>query len=418
MRNSFFTALVIVGLVVLAKLLGYEGNHLPLAMGITTLGLFGSGEFETDEAPKNWREAILYLFPNGDAPLTALLSMAGSEGTDSSTFNWWEKGLISFSTTLTADNADVNAVSIEVADSSMFGDAQQLFNPRTNEVMLVNGDPANATHVTVVRGSAGSTKVALLTGDVLFVIGTVYAEGTGSGKAIYTGPGKQYNYTQIFKRSVEITESANKETTRTGNKYEDMKEETLRQYSTDTEMAYLFGKRHEDTGANGKPRRWSGGLDTHFIATNRFDAVGTMTKTLWNNWMEQLFAYGSEERLLLAGRSFIRYIHEMIQANTQYQIANETVYGVKLQRIITPYGDLLLKRHPLFSGSNYLRGYGIALDVPNIKERTFREMTFKENVQDNDADEKKDMFIGEHGLEVNHEKTHAVFENILDYNNI
>jgi len=35
-------------------------------------GLRGSGNFAADERPKNWREAVLHLFPNGNVPLTAL----------------------------------------------------------------------------------------------------------------------------------------------------------------------------------------------------------------------------------------------------------------------------------------------------------------------------------------------------------
>lgn len=52
------------------------------------LGLRGSGDFTADERPKNWREMILHLFPNGSAPLTAVMSMAKSEGTDDPEYNW------------------------------------------------------------------------------------------------------------------------------------------------------------------------------------------------------------------------------------------------------------------------------------------------------------------------------------------
>lgn len=51
------------------------------------LGLRGTGDFSTDERPKNWRETLLYLFPNGDAPLTALLAKMKSEATDDPEFN-------------------------------------------------------------------------------------------------------------------------------------------------------------------------------------------------------------------------------------------------------------------------------------------------------------------------------------------
>lgn len=391
-------------------------HHVPILAGVTTLGLFGTGNFETGEVPEDWRTTILYLFPNGDAPLTALLSMMDRPGTKSSHFNWWEKGLQSKTTTLTGAQTNV-ATNLVVADSTGFTKDQQLYNARTGEVMVITADPADATHVVVARGAAGSTNAAINDQDIIFVIGTVYSEGTGVGNAPYVGPGRRYNYTQIFKSPVEITGSAEQEDSRTGNKYLDMKEEALRSHSVDMEMAFLFGRRYEDTGANGKPRRFTGGLDTQFITTNRFDAAGTMTKTLFNNWMEQWFAYGSDERLLLSGRRVIRMIHEMVQANTSYQIANEKVYGVRLERVTTPWGDLLLKRHPLFNSNTFLQQYAIGLDLQNIHERPFRDTEFKENAQLPDADEKKDFFISETGIEVQQEKTHAVFKNINAYTN-
>ena len=54
-------------------------------------GLRGTGDWGTDERPKNFREYILWRDPNGMAPLTALLSKMGSETTDDPEFSWWEE---------------------------------------------------------------------------------------------------------------------------------------------------------------------------------------------------------------------------------------------------------------------------------------------------------------------------------------
>ena len=44
------------------------------------LGMRGSGDFTVSgQRPKNWREMILYLYPNGDAPLTAILAKMASD---------------------------------------------------------------------------------------------------------------------------------------------------------------------------------------------------------------------------------------------------------------------------------------------------------------------------------------------------
>ena len=47
------------------------------------LGMRGTGDWtDSDMRPKNWRQGILYLYPNGDAPLTAILAMANEQKVD------------------------------------------------------------------------------------------------------------------------------------------------------------------------------------------------------------------------------------------------------------------------------------------------------------------------------------------------
>jgi len=49
------------------------------------LGMRGDGDWVADQRPLNWRQQILYLYPNGMAPLTAILSMMDSESVDDPT---------------------------------------------------------------------------------------------------------------------------------------------------------------------------------------------------------------------------------------------------------------------------------------------------------------------------------------------
>lgn len=51
-------------------------------------GLRGTGDWGTDERPKNFREYILWRRPNGMAPLTALLSKMKSEKSNDPEFAW------------------------------------------------------------------------------------------------------------------------------------------------------------------------------------------------------------------------------------------------------------------------------------------------------------------------------------------
>ena len=57
------------------------------------LGMRGTGDWVTSQRPKGWREAILYEYPNGMAPLTAILAKLKSERVDDPEFYWWTKTL-------------------------------------------------------------------------------------------------------------------------------------------------------------------------------------------------------------------------------------------------------------------------------------------------------------------------------------
>ena len=46
-----------------------------------------------DERPRNFREAILWLDPNGMTPITALSAKMKKETTDDPEINWWEEVL-------------------------------------------------------------------------------------------------------------------------------------------------------------------------------------------------------------------------------------------------------------------------------------------------------------------------------------
>ena len=53
------------------------------------LGMRGTGDWsDSDTRPKDWRQTILRLYPNGDAPLTAIMSMMKSEKATDPEFYW------------------------------------------------------------------------------------------------------------------------------------------------------------------------------------------------------------------------------------------------------------------------------------------------------------------------------------------
>ncbi|KKL03954.1 hypothetical protein LCGC14_2620940, partial [marine sediment metagenome] len=58
------------------------------------LGMRGTGDWtDSDMRPKNWRQGVLWQYPNGDAPLTAMLSMMSEKKVDDAQYYWWTQGI-------------------------------------------------------------------------------------------------------------------------------------------------------------------------------------------------------------------------------------------------------------------------------------------------------------------------------------
>ena len=176
-------------------------------------GLRGTGDWGTDERPKNFREFILFRNPNGSAPLFALSARIATDSVDDPEFSWWDEpndliriqfnaAFNNSATALTVDSADPsasapglaygNATHLKPGDLLMLEDATeaQVF---THEVMQVVS-VASATAFTVTRGVSGSTAVSIADNDFALKIGSAYAEGTNSPDATSRNPIKYSNF--------------------------------------------------------------------------------------------------------------------------------------------------------------------------------------------------------------------------------
>jgi hypothetical protein len=67
----------------------------------------GNGDWVDDQRPKNWREKVLFLYPNGDAPLTAIMSKMKEESTTDPEYSWWTKSLASQAATVVSVYKDI-----------------------------------------------------------------------------------------------------------------------------------------------------------------------------------------------------------------------------------------------------------------------------------------------------------------------
>ena len=389
-------------------------------------GLRGTGDWATDERPKNFRETILWRQPNGQAPITGLLSKMSEEKVDDPEFNWWEEELVAVrlilngampTTTTTVVVVSANALMLVPGDVLLLENAAADLAASPFEIVRVNG-VASDTTFDVIRAQAGTSAAALINGAGLTRIGTVFGEGTTSPNVSNRNPTKLTNYCQIFKTAYEITRTAAKTRTRTGDPVKNDKKRKMFDHSVNMEFAFLFSKPFElpTGGSNGKPLRFTGGI-RHFITTNRTVFTTTPTETTFLNAISPVFDFdggGGNERILFAGNVALTSLNKLAKAGMQVRTDDVVrLYGMDLQRWIIPQGSFLMRSHPLMNTHARYTNSIFVMDPTAMKYRYVDDTTFQDNIQANDQDGKKGQWLGECGLEFRHERTMAYLGNFV-----
>lgn len=380
------------------------------------LGMRGTDSWAVDQRPKSWREGILYLYPNGSAPLTAIMSMLKSEKVTDPEFYWWTKTLPTQRATITGvyTNAALNAaytsggtagdtlyIKMSEADAYQFRPGHQVLlrdashydvdvNARVTTVTK-NGASSYLT-VKILEDDDNGLSTDLSDADVCIIIGNINEEGAVMPSAISYDPSKLYNYTQIFRTSLSITRTARKTRLRTGDAYREMKREALELHSIEMEKAYIFGVKSENTGDGGYPIRTMDGIIPIIKANaasnvNNFALNASYSGKAWmddgggEDWLdaylEQLFRYGSTERLCICGSGTIAAVNKLARAGSHMQLTPMSkAYGIQVIEWITPFGTVYFKSHPLFSQETTLRNSGLFIDTGKLKYRYIDDTDF------------------------------------------
>ena len=380
------------------------------------LGMRGTGDWVADQRPLNWRQQILKLYPNGQAPLTAILSMMGSKKVDDPQFHWWtqEQTAVGGAVAGAYLLPDLSSpyVSGGVAGDTIYLQITTVLGNRIREghqilmrdasdytvdvVGKVTGVTRGTTNsvlaVKLLEADDNSTTHDLSDCDVFKIIGNINPEGGEMPDAIALNPTKVYNYTQIFRTPLSITRTARKTTLRTGDDYQKMKAEALEMHSWEMELAFLWGIRTENTGDNGKPERTTMGV-TNFIrqyaaancddySLNAGTAYSgnpwTTAGELWlNNYLEQIFRYGAEEKLCLCGSGALLGLNRLAAAGADINLSpGAKSYGLQIREWLTPFGSIYLKTHPLFSYDATTRNMMVILEPKELEYKFIDDTSF------------------------------------------
>jgi hypothetical protein len=378
------------------------------------VGMRGSGSWDSDSRPKNYRELILRLFPHDKAPLMALMSKLKNESVNDPEFKVFTKGLptqVAVVSVAGYDNTS-NPVAIPIDGTNpqtFFKPGHVVLNLTSGEVMWVT-DASVANQVTVYRPH---TKVAGLDNDLLLIIGSAHEEGADTPGQITYDPAVVTNYTQIFRNSVAMTRTAKATRLRTGDQWKEAQKECLLLHNIEMEKAFFFGEAKEVLTGD-QPKRTTKGI-YKFITSNVLDYSAGLDIDTWENDLEDIFRYGSNQKLLICGARVINAMNKLARVNSQVTLVPESkTYGMRIWSYVTPFGEIMMKIHPLFSENAVLNTWGFILDLEHLVYRYLEgsDTKYLKARQGAGVDGIKDEYLTEAGLECRFEEVHAVIKGL------
>jgi hypothetical protein len=394
---------------------------LEIHMSVSIQGIRGTGQFNEQFRPRNYRELFTLLEPNGNAPLNALLAMTSAESTDDPEYRNFRDELPDRRMVAAAGATNVaTTITLTASDNNRYAIAgATVCNVRTGEVMQVTADTTGTT-LTVTRG-VGGTGIAVNANDGLAIIGYAAQEGGNSPTAVSFDAELFFNYTQIFKTAFSVTNTQKATKLRTGDKLEEAQTKALKLHMSDIERAMFFGRKAEVNGTSAQPTRYTGGLlnelantiDIGVINAGINATAGTLTENEFDRQLiSQIFAYGSTQKIAFCGATTAANLQRIAKARWQpTEIAN--TYGVNLTGYKTFAGDLMVHLHPQFRQLTEMANAMVIVDFPYLKYRYLegRDTQLIENLQATDADQEKHQYQTECGLELTQSRVHTVIRN-------
>lgn len=383
--------------------------------------LLTAPDMQQKQLSKDMGKYISLLQPNYSSIFSFLMNRGLEMPTIAQEFDWLEDEHIPFKTAVDHDTDDYDKDTVEIVvdenTTKYFVKGDRVYNDTTGEVYLVT-DIDHTTHtLTVTRGYGTDNMCSIPHESVLLNIHNTNALGADTVESRMTKAKRLFNYVQIFKKTADIDKSTAKHGLDVLAN-ERMRQITLRgqEHVAGIERAFLFGRRKADDDTYDKRAYNTGGLFQFIQSKVTTDDNGTLTETEFMDWLEDLFEYGSNEKMVFVGDIISAALAKWYKNDLQVD-PNFLQLGLSVAKVVTPSGKIAyVKHHEAFTRtSQSLRGTALGLDMSHVKIRTYRPTVLNMGIQSPSADKYLDEWLTEIGLQVGQEKHHAVLKGVTAY---
>jgi Family of unknown function (DUF5309) len=391
---------------------------------------------------------------NAGSTLFGLMSRLKAEPAENNVFNWFERNPVTRvfyvnvanGTSPVGGAAGVVVIGLTQGSGSTPGDTTDpawqyvpngtvLMNTNTQEQMLVTQDAASGdftsgtgTVIHVLRATnataGGTTTYTLSINDPIVIISLAKDEGAIPTRSTYEEPFILSNFVQTFNSSVFLTNAykANKLRSDAAGPLQSQRIQAIERIAKDIEMAFLLGVKSMTAGANGYIYQTGGiknAVDAN-VPQNALNGNGGsgVTLTAVQNWLSNFMTVGSDAKLALCGPTAYSVFSSFAnEAANGFRIMNqETVFGMNITVVNTPFGELDLAFHPALKEISTFTSWMFVVDLAHVIQKTMEPLFLEPNIQLPGSDSYQEQFRAKLGLKLRFAEAFGYAYNLTQIN--
>ena len=321
------------------------------------------GVFATDQGVQATRipdfvSGLIQVHPTGSAQMLALSAGLQRHAAKDTTITWFER-THDTGRVLVINNATTGTTfTVSAAHATSIIANQIYLVESTGEYILVSS--ISGVTVTVQRGigPVGATTIDGSSTPVgIQLIGNAHEEGSAKPTSVAHLGAPVYNFTQIFRNAWDHTGTAKAVQWHTGDQVAQNKADAGVYHSEAIERQLMWGVRTHGIN-NGQPWRTFNGLQAQ-LTTNVTSQTINGGDTRWadvNSWLQGIYEKNIKgkpnERVFFCGNGVMSVLNDIARLEGVMNLEPGTAeFGLQVKRWITPFGDMSLVTHPLFTES-------------------------------------------------------------------
>lgn len=375
--------------------------------GTIIAGAVGTTDVNSLSHPIDMEPQLHLMDQSSFMYLTIMRKLRPSKGVKQLKHEYRERRLIPNFTTLSADFAAA-AATIYVTDPTRVKVDKLIYLPKTGDLYLVQSvnDATGAIGIVRATTGTGTAITAGTAGDAVLSLLESHAEGEAVPAAYTNTSINKFDYVMQSDRAVESTDiedAVEHYDEREKNRKIDLRQAFI-EYERDEDLLHYVGQNsREIVSASGRRRHCMGGLFEKLV-TNKIDlsAVGgvltfeTLVQVLGET---KQFGQSSAYKVGIFGTNAWNAISAWPKDAIRTSILAK-VWGMRINRLVTGYGDMEVTFDPVLSREHGLADRGVIIDPKqpqHLHLQGKKVMIYKNKGANEDIHNTKDVISGTFG---------------------